>query len=322
MKKRDFSCLEDLGEGGVLAILERSAFFARVRGTAEHPKPLAGHATALLFDKPSTRTRLSLEVATYELGGHPIIVTPDSSQMGRGEPTEDTARVLGRMVSAVTYRTNTTARFVAMAQACVVPVLNALTDDAHPMQVLADLMTVQAVRGTLSGLRVAWVGDASNVARSWIEAAGLLKLEMVLATPPAFAPPHEEVANANARGGKVTVTNDPLAAARGADVLITDVWISMGQEAERAVRLQALTPYKIDAKLVSLASPEVAVLHCLPAHRGEEIEADVLEGPRSFVWEAVEGRLHTSKALLEWASLGPGFGHAPSLLTNPRQQAR
>ncbi len=322
MKKRDFSCLEDLGDGGVLSILDRSAFFARVRGTSEHPKPLAGHATALLFDKPSTRTRLSLEVATFELGGHPIIVTPDSSQMGRGEPTEDTARVLGRMVSAVTYRTNTTARFVAMADACVVPVLNALTDDAHPMQVLADLMTVQAARGTLSGLRVAWVGDASNVARSWIEATGLLGLDMVLATPPAFAPPPDEVAKAIRRGGKVTVTDDPQLAARGADVLATDVWISMGQEKERAERLAALTPYKVDAKLLSLASPEVVVLHCLPAHRGEEIEADVLEGPRSFVWEAVEGRLHTSKALLEWASLGPGFGHAPSLLTAPRKPAR
>jgi ornithine carbamoyltransferase len=320
--KRDFACLEDLGEGGVLPILERSAFFARVRGTPEHPKPLAGHATALLFDKPSTRTRLSLEVATFELGGHPIIVTPDSSQMGRGEPTEDTARVLGRMVSAVTYRTNTTARFIAMAKACVVPVLNALTDDAHPMQVLADLLTVQQARGSLKGLRVAWVGDASNVARSWIEATGLLGLDMVLATPPAFAPPDDEVAKAIRRGGKVMVTTDPLEAARGADVLVTDVWISMGQEKERAARLEALTPYKVDANLVALASPEVVVLHCLPAHRGEEIEADVLEGPRSFVWEAVEARLHTSKALLEWAALGPGFGHAPSLLTTPRQPAR
>ena len=320
--KRDFACLADLGEGGLLPMIERSAFFARVRGTPEHPKPLAGHATALLFDKPSTRTRLSLEVATFELGGHPIIVTPDSSQMGRGEPTEDTARVLGRMVSAVTYRTNTTARFLAMAQACVVPVLNALTDDAHPMQVLADLLTVKQARGSLSGLRIAWVGDASNVARSWIEAAGLLKLDMVLATPPAFAPPDDEVAKATARGGKITVTTDPLLAARGADVLATDVWISMGQEKERAARLAALTPYKVDANLVALASPEVVVLHCLPAHRGEEIEADVLEGPRSFVWEAVEARLHTSKAILEWAAMGPGFGHAPSLLTAPRRSAR
>lgn len=322
MKKRDFACLEDLGEGGIQAMLDRSVYFARVRGTPEHPKPLAGHATALLFDKPSTRTRLSLEVATFELGGHPIIVTPDSSQMGRGEPTEDTARVLGRMVSAVTYRTNTSTRFAAMAKACVVPVLNALTDDAHPMQVLADLMTVQQARGKLSGLRVAWVGDASNVARSWIEAAGLLKLDMVLATPPGFAPPEDEVAKAVRRGGTITVTDDPILAARGADVLATDVWISMGQEKERAARLAALSPYKVDSNLVGLASPEVVVLHCLPAHRGEEIEADVLEGPRSFVWEAVEARLHTSKALLEWAALGPGFGHAPSLLTNPRHSAR
>ena len=319
--KRDFACLEDLGPGGILSILERSVFFARVRGTALHPKPLSGHVAALLFDKPSTRTRLSLEVATVELGGHPIIVTPDFSQMGRGEPTEDTARVLGRMVSAVTYRTTTTARFVSMARACAVPVLNALTDDAHPMQVLADLMTVKQARGTLSGLRIAWVGDASNVARSWIEAAGLLGLDIVLATPPAFAPPPDEVAKAIGRGAKITVTDDPQLAARGADVLATDVWISMGQEKERATRLEALGRYKVNAELVALASPDVVVLHCLPAHRGEEIEADVLEGPRSFVWEAVEARLHTSKALLEWASMGTGFGQAPSLLTAPRKPA-
>ncbi|MDC3953577.1 ornithine carbamoyltransferase [Polyangium jinanense] len=309
--KRDLIRLSDLGDGGITAMLDRSAFFARVRGKAEHPRPLAGHAVALLFDKPSTRTRLSLEVATYELGGHPIIVTPDSTQMSRGEPTEDTARVLGRMVSAVTYRTSTTARFEAMARACRAPVLNALTDDAHPMQVLADLHTTREARGRLEGLRICWVGDASNVARSWIEAAGLLKLDITLATPPAFAPPLPEVEEARARGGRITVTSDAREAAKDADVLLTDVWVSMGQEDEREYRIGALSPYRITQELVSLASPEVVVLHCLPAHRGEEIDADVLEGPRSFVWDAVESRLHTSKALLEWAALGPGFGPPP-----------
>ena len=310
--KRDLSRLADLGDGGIVAMLDRSAFYARARGKAdEHPLPLEGHAVALLFDKPSTRTRLSLEVATFELGGHPIIVTPESTQMSRGEPTEDTARVLGRMVSAVTYRTSTTARFEAMARACRAPVLNALTDDAHPMQVLADLHTTREARGRLDGLKICWVGDASNVARSWIEAAGLLKLDMTLATPPAFAPPLAEVEAARALGGRITVTTDAREAAKAADVLLTDVWVSMGQEAERNDRIAALSPYRITRDLVALASPEVVVLHCLPAHRGEEIDADVLEGPRSFVWDAVESRLHTSKALLEWAALGPGFGPPP-----------
>jgi len=320
--KRDLLLLEDLGENGITAMLDRSAFFHRARGTAEHPRPLTGHAVALLFDKPSTRTRLSLEVATFELGGHPIVVTPDSSQMGRGEPTEDTARVLGRMVSAVTYRTSTTARMEAMARACRAPVLNALTDDTHPMQVLADLYTVREERGTLEGLRAAWVGDASNVARSWIEAAGLLGFEMVLATPPGFGPPKHEVDRAVARGAKITLTTDAREASRGVDVLITDVWVSMGQEAERKARMDALEPYRISRDLVALASPNVVVLHCLPAHRGEEIDADVLDGPRSFVWEAVEARLHTSKAMLEWAAAGPGFGHSKPFLTDQSAPAR
>jgi ornithine carbamoyltransferase len=320
--KRDFMRLADLGEGGVLAMLDRSAHFARIRGRAEHPKPLAGHAVALLFDKPSTRTRLALEVATVELGGHPIIVTPDFSQMSRGEPTEDTARVLGRMVSAVAYRTSTAARIEAMARACRAPVLNALTDEAHPMQVLADLLTVRDARGRLSGLKVAWVGDASNVARSWIEAAGLLGLEIALGTPAAFAPPREEVELAISRGARVVLTEDAREAARKADVLLTDVWVSMGQEAEMAARKAALEPYRITRDLVRLASPEVVVLHCLPAHRGEEIDADVIDGPRSFAWDAVEARLHTSKALLEWAAAGPGFGHSRPFLTGREAGAR
>jgi ornithine carbamoyltransferase len=320
--KRDFLNLSDLGEGGVLALLDRSAYFAGVRGTPEHPKPLAGHSIALLFDKPSTRTRLSLEIATFELGGHPIILTPDSSQMGRGEPTEDTARVLGRMVSAVAYRTSSSSNIEAMARACRVPVLNALTDDAHPMQVLADLLAVREARGRLQGLKVAWIGDASNVARSWLEVTGLLGLEMALATPPSFAPPRAEVDLARSRGGRVTLTSDAAEAARGADVLITDVWVSMGQEAEQAARKQALVPYRITRQLVAIASPEVVVLHCLPAHRGEEIDADVIDGPRSFVWDAAEARLHTSKALLEWASASQAFGHARPFVTGREAGAR
>lgn len=299
--KRDLLTLSDLG-GGLMELLERSAFFARTRGSAEHPRPLAGKTVALLFDKPSTRTRLSLEIATVELGGHALFLDAATSQMSRGEPIVDTARVLGRMAHVVTYRTSAPERLGDLARACSAPVLNALTDAAHPLQVIADLYTVRAARGTLEGLRYVWIGDASNVARSWIEAAGLLSLDLTLATPESMRPPAREVELARSRGGRVAVTSDAHEACKGADVIVTDVWVSMGQEAEGPARKQLLAPYKVDRGLVAAASRDVVILHCLPAHRGEEIEAEVVDGPRSFVWEAVEARLHTSKAALAWAA--------------------
>jgi ornithine carbamoyltransferase len=302
--KRDLIVLADIREG-LLEMLERSAFFARERGKASHPRPLAGKTVALVFDKPSTRTRISLEVATVELGGHPLVIESSTSQMSRGEPLADTGRVLGRMVHAVTYRTGAPERLLAIAESCRAPVLNALTDTGHPLQVLADLHTVRAERGKVEGLRYAWIGDASNVARSWIEAAGLLKLDFVLATPDSMRPPMNEVEEARARGAKITLTRDAREAARGADVLMTDVWVSMGQEAEAEARRTTLTPYRISSELLATAAPKAMVLHCLPAHRGEEIDAEVVDGPQSFVWEEVEARLHTSKAALAWA-MEPG----------------
>ena len=298
--KRDFITLSDLGSG-LPEMLERTAYFQRVRGTSDHPLPLAGKTAALLFDKPSTRTRLSLEIATVELGGHPLVLDASTSQMSRGEPIEDTARVLGRMAHLVTYRTGAPSKLDGLARACSAPVINALTDTAHPLQVLADLFAVKSERGRVEGLRYVWVGDASNVARSWIEAAGLLGLDLALATPDSMRPPVDEVELAVARGGRITVTGDVEEATRGADVVITEVWVSMGQEAEAAERKAVLAPYRVDAALLARAARDVMVLHCLPAHRGEEIDADVVDGPRSFVWEAVEARLHTSKAVMAWA---------------------
>jgi ornithine carbamoyltransferase len=284
-----------------LSVLESAERFRLERGQAGAPRPLAGKSVALVFEKASTRTRISLEVAVSELGGHPLVITSAGSQMGRGEPIKDTARVLSRMVHAITFRTSGPERALEMAEYSAVPVLNALTDTDHPMQLLADLQTVKRVAGKLEGLRYAWIGDGNNMANSWIEAAGLLRLELVLACPEGYDPPADRIAEARKLGGRVELVRDPKAAARNADVISTDVFASMGQEAEQQARLKAFAGMCLTPELVALASPNVIVLHCLPAHRGEEIAEEVLEGPRSFVWDQAEARLHSAKAALVWA---------------------
>jgi ornithine carbamoyltransferase len=300
--KRDLLLLEDLGgAAGLRRLLDVSIGFERAPGPVAS-RPLAGRVIALIFDKASTRTRVAFEVAAVELGAHPIMITQATSQTGRGEPVEDTARVLGRMgIAAVAYRTDAATRVEALARAFPGPVLNALTDDTHPLQVLADLHAVQVACGSLDNRRYAWIGDASNVARSWIEAAGLLGLELRLACPRGFEPPAAEVQLARSRGGRVDIGEDPKWAVEGAGVVVTDVWVSMGKEAEVAARKKALEPYRVSRALLAGASSDVRVLHCLPAHRGEEIDADVIDGPASLVWEAVAARLYTSKAALAWA---------------------
>jgi ornithine carbamoyltransferase len=298
---RHFIELSDLGEGGVTRLLDAADRFKDTRGSGGGRKPLAGKSVALLFEKASTRTRLSLEVAVVELGGHPVVISSQGSQLGRGEPITDTAHVLSRMVHAVTLRTFEHSRLLELAKCSQVPVLNALTDHNHPMQLLADLQTVRRVKPRLGELCFAWIGDGNNMANSWLEAAGLLRLTLTLACPEGYDPDAAELTRARRRGARVRIVRDAREAAEAADVISTDVFASMGQEAEQASRLQAFAGFSVTEELLALARPDVMVLHCLPAHRGEEIAAAVIDGPNSHVWDQAEARLHTSKAVLTWA---------------------
>jgi ornithine carbamoyltransferase len=298
---RHLLTLSDLGRDGLIRVLENAEQWRTTRGTPAAGRPLLGRAIALVFEKASTRTRISLEVAVAELGGHPLVITKSGSQLGRGEPIADTARVLTRMVHAITFRTFGEERLQEMASHSTVPVLNALTDQDHPMQLLADLQTVIGARGRLGGLKYAWIGDGNNMANSWMEAAGLLGLELVLACPAGYEPAPERIQRARDLGANIVVTTDPREAATGADVVSTDVFASMGQEEEQQRRLQDFAGFKVSTELLSHAQPNVVVLHCLPAHRGEEIDSEVLDGPNSHVWDQAEARLHSAKAALVWA---------------------
>jgi ornithine carbamoyltransferase len=264
---------------------------------------LSGKSVALLFEKASTRTRVSFEVGVFELGGHAVVITTQGSQLARGEPIEDTARVLSGYCHAIVMRTFGQDRLAALAKAASVPVVNALTDEHHPCQVATDLFTVVEHFGTMN-VRCAWIGDGNNMANSWIEAAGLFGLELVLACPQGFWPDKTILAEAQARQralgrGSVWVTEDPKEAVAGARVISTDVWASMGQEADAERRKQAFAGFCVDDALLAHAAADAIVLHCLPAHRGEEITADVLDGPRSLAWVQAENRLHVGKAILE-----------------------
>ena len=269
-------------------------------------RPLAGPRTvAVLFDKPSTRTRISFSVGIAELGGMPLVIDAQSSQLSRGEPVADTARVLGRQVAAIAWRTFGQDRLGQMAAASGVPVINALTDSFHPCQVLADLQTIRAVHGRLAGLTLTFLGDgSSNMAHSYLLGGATAGLAVRIAAPPGYQPDAGIVADAAAiaarTGGSVAVLDDARAAAAGADVLATDVWTSMGQEDQRAERMSALAPFGLDEEKLMLANAGCLVLHCLPAHRGEEISAGVIDGAQSVVWDQAENRLHAQKALLAW----------------------
>jgi len=266
---------------------------------------LAGKSVALVFEKASTRTRVSFEVATFELGGHAVVIQSEGSQIARGEPAEDTARVLASYCHAIVLRTFGQERVAQFARAANVPVINGLSDQHHPCQVATDLFTVRQHFGRIEGLRYAWIGDGNNMAQSWIEAAGMFGLDLVLACPEGFAPDAELVgaARANQRrlgAGSIELTTDPQRAADGAHVLNTDVWASMGQEAEAARRRIAFAGYCIDQALLARGDASAIVLHCLPAHRGEEITGDVLDGPRSLAWRQAANRLPVAKAVLEY----------------------
>ncbi len=300
---RHFTELSDLGAEGLLSLLDAADRWKDTRGEPGVRKPLAGKSIALVFEKASTRTRLSLEVAVVEMGGHPIVISSQDSQLARGEPIGDTARVLSRMVHGVTLRTFEHARLLTLTEHSRVPVLNALTDHNHPMQLLADLQTIRRQKPRLQELCYAWIGDGNNMANSWLEAAGLLELTLTLACPEGYDPDASELERARKRGARVRIVRDPRQAAQGADVISTDVYTSMGQEAEREKRDRAFAGLCVNREVLAVAAPEVMVLHCLPAHRGEEISAEVIDGPNSHVWDQAEARLHTAKAALEWALL-------------------
>ncbi|MFW6051655.1 MAG: ornithine carbamoyltransferase [Myxococcota bacterium] len=298
---RHFRTLADLGPDGLLRVLDRAVELKRLRGTPEHPRPLAGRTVAILLEKASTRTRISFEVGVHELGGHPLTLAARDTQLGRGEPLEDTARMFSRYCHAVVYRTFGHDRIEALARVSTIPIINGLSDQYHPCQLLADLMTVREhVRPGLEGVRVAWLGDGNNMAHSWILAAGLTGLRLTLACPEGYRPDEAVVEQGRALGrGHISVTDDPDEAVRGADVVTTDVWASMGQEAERAARLRAFERFGVTAARMGAAAPGAIFLHCLPAHRDEEVEAAVMDGPASRVWDQAENRLHAQKALLE-----------------------
>lgn len=309
---RHFLRDDDLTAAEQREVLELALAF---RGNRFLHRPFEGpQAVAVLFDKPSTRTRVSFSAGVAELGGYPLVLDAGSSQMGRGESVADTARVLGRQVSAIVWRTFEQERIVEMAEYAGVPVVNALTDDFHPCQILADLAAVADARGgvdALKGLTLAYVGDgANNMAHSYLLGGALAGLHVRVGAPVEYMPSEAVVLDAKRiaaeQGGSVTVTTDHDDAVRGADIIATDTWISMGDENEFAERLGHFESYQVNARSLEIAAPGAQVLHCLPAYRGKEITADVLDGPQSIVWLEAEYRLHAQKALLTWLAAHVG----------------
>jgi ornithine carbamoyltransferase len=298
---RHLKSLLDLEPGDLAAILTRAEEMKRLRGTPEHGRPLEGKSVAILLEKASTRTRVSFEVGIHELGALPVTLIAKDTQLGRGEPLSDTARMFSGYVHAVVYRTFGHERIEELAADSRIPVINGLSALYHPCQLLADLLTLKQEFGELDGLSVAWVGDGNNMAHSWMLAAGLTGLDLRLACPEGYQPEPSVLAQAEALGrGSITITTDPQQACEGVDVVTTDVWASMGQEEEAKKRMQAFAGYEVDDALMARAAERAIFLHCLPAHRGEEVAASVIDGERSRVWREAENRLHAQKALLEW----------------------
>ncbi|MBI5286748.1 MAG: ornithine carbamoyltransferase [Deltaproteobacteria bacterium] len=299
--KRHLLTIFDLTKDEIDALLERAKSLKERHKLGIPHTPLLGKTLSLVFEKPSTRTRVSFEVAIRQMGGQAIFISPTDSQIGRGEPIKDTARVLSRYVDGVVIRTFGHDIIKEFAQYSSIPVINGLTDLHHPCQVLSDVFTVVEKKGRYKGLKVAWIGEGNNMANSWIEAASRLGFDLVLACPDGYWPDKRILERAKKETkSKIEVVKDPRDAAKDADVLNTDVWASMGQEAEREKRLRDFKGYQINEDLLKLAKRGAIVMHCLPAHRGEEITDGVIEGSMSVVWDQVENRLHMGKAILEW----------------------
>ena len=300
MKKKSFLSLEDLSRSEIDALLKRSMVLKKRWKQGLTDSPFSGKALGLVFDKPSTRTRVSFEVAMAHLGGYAIYLDPGTTQIKRGEPIADSARVLSRYLDALVIRTFDQADVEEWARWSSVPVINGLTDLLHPCQVFCDLLTIVEKRGGYRGLKIAYIGDGNNMANTWIQAASLLDIRLSLACPKGYQPNAQILAQAARSRNRIELVLDPRQAAQGSDVVYTDVWASMGQEKERKERMRRFRDYQVNAQVLRLAKKEALVMHCLPAHAGEEISAEVLEGPQSVVFDQAENRLHGQKAILEW----------------------
>ena len=302
---RHFLNLSDAGGDAIAAMLNdaldrKAARAGKPKGTADADTPLAGHTLAMIFEKNSTRTRVSFDMAMRQLGGTSLILDGGTSQLGRGETVADTARVLSRMADAIMIRTDDHAKIEEMAAYATVPVINGLTDLSHPCQIMADLLTVIEHGLALPGSQWAWLGDGNNVLHSIIEAAGLMKFDVRIGCPEGYEPSPLFIAEAVKFGARIALSQDPAEVVRGADVVVTDTWISMGQ-AHAEEKLAAMMPYQVTEALMAQAKPEAKFLHCLPAHRGEEVVDAVIDGPQSLIWDEAENRIHAQKSVLLWA---------------------
>jgi ornithine carbamoyltransferase len=301
MALRHFLDLDRLEASTLRLLLDGGRTLKASRGKPDAPRPLAGKTLAMLFDKPSTRTRVSFEVGMKQLGGEVVTMSAQDTQLRRGETVADTARVLSRYVDAIVMRTTQRLKLEEMAAFATVPVINALTDDSHPCQLMADVMTFEEKRGPIAGRVIAWSGDGNNVAASWVHAAVKFGFELRLACPRELSPHPALLDWARKNGGKVTLIHDPGAAVKGADCVVTDAWLSMGDEKKgEANRHNLLAPFRVDERLMAEAKPDALFMHCLPAHRGEEVTDAVIDGPHSVVWDEAENRLHVQKSILAW----------------------
>jgi ornithine carbamoyltransferase len=296
--KKDFLSIGDLTARELQGLLEEAEILKEERNRGVQREYLKGKSLAMIFEKVSTRTRISFEVGMAEMGGIPLFLNPRDTQLGRGEEIRDTARVLSRYVAGVMIRAQKHQTLEEFARYASIPVINGLSEREHPCQILADLMTIKEQFGDLTGRTVAWIGDGNNVCNSWVLAAPLTGIDLRIAAPAGYGPAEDLLAVARSQGGRVQLTDSPEDAARGAEVLYTDVWVSMGDEQERSSRMKRLQRYTITSGLLKVASPRAVVMHCLPAHRGEEITDEVMESPQSIIWDQAENRLHAQKALL------------------------
>ena len=290
--------IADLTREDILRLIESAEAFKARRGN--HGMPLQGKSLAMIFEKPSTRTRVSLEVACRELGGHGLYLSAGELQLGRGETIADTARVLSRYVHGITARVHSHDTVVQLANNATIPVINALSDWEHPLQILADLQTMRQRFGDIEGLQLGWIGDGNNVCNSLILASAILGMKMIVASPEGYGPKPRILEQARELGGRIKVVVEPSDAASSANAVVTDTWISMGDERQQAERLRVFGRYQVNSELMSLAAPGAVAMHCLPAHRGQEISDGVMDGPQSAVFDEAENRLHTSKAVMSW----------------------